>query len=124
MIGPLAIVARQAEVVQLILKHLQIRCFSANNNNPEKNLKRKLLELLSETTKVKFTNGTKDDYDRNDCTLDGINSVHLAARFHAKSLLVIMRFLKDLDLLSYIKGPIIYFIEGRSPSRHKQSFFI
>ena len=124
MIGPLAIVARQAEVVQLILKHLQIRCFSANNNNPEKNLKRKLLELLSETTKVKFTNGTKDDYDRNDCTLDGINSVHLAARFHAKSLLVIMRFLKDLDLLSCIKGPIIYFIEGRSPSRHKQSFFI
>ena len=100
----LAIVARQAEVVQLILKHLQIRCFSANNNNnPEKNLKKKLLKLLSETTKVKFTNGTKDDYDRNDCTLDGINSVHLAARFHAKSLLVIMRFLKDFDLLSCIK---------------------
>ena len=102
MIGPLAIVARQAEVVQLILKHLQIRCF--NNTNPEnKNPKKSLLQLLSKTTKVKFTNGTKDDYDRNDCTLDGINSVHLAARFHAKSLLVIMRFLKDLNLLSYIK---------------------
>ena len=102
----LAIVARQAEVVQLILKHLQIRCFllpANNNDNPEKNLKKKLLKLLSETTKVKFTNGTKDDYDRNDCTLDGINSVHLAARFHAKSLLVIMRFLKDFDLLSCIK---------------------
>ena len=29
-----------------------------------------------------------------------------------------------MSFLKFIQGPMIYFFDGRSPSRHKQSFFI
>ena len=62
-----------------------------------------LKKLLSDTTSVKFGSGTPDEYDPDDCTLDGINAIHLAARFHAKSLLVIVNFLRQNKFLESFK---------------------
>ena len=60
-------------------------------------------QILSDTTKVKLGSGTPDEYNHNDCTLNGINAIHMAARFHAKSLLVIVRFLQEYDFLESMK---------------------
>ena len=35
--------------------------------------------------------------------MDGINAIHLAAMFHAKSLMIIIRFLRSLELLESMK---------------------
>ena len=66
-------------------------------------LRESIEKLLGTVTEVKFTRGHPDAYFEDDRTLDGINSIHLAGRFHAESLFVIMRFLRDEKMMYCIK---------------------
>ena len=43
------------------------------------------------------------DYFFSDQSMDGINAIHLAAMFHAKSLMIIIRLLRSLELLEPMK---------------------
>ena len=60
-------------------------------------------KLLATVTEVNFARGHPDNYFEDDRTLDGINSIHLAGRFHAESLFAIMKFLRDQNLTELIR---------------------
>ena len=89
----LAIIAQKADIVYIMLQSMV-----QFTNFPLESIKR----LLQKKTKMDFTKGDPDTYVLDDRTLDQINSFHLAARFHAQSLLVIVRFLRDHDMLEHI----------------------
>ena len=79
----LAIISQNAEVVIVMLE----------------NAKKTLRKTLGMKTKVIFATGDSTDYNKDDKTMDGINSFHLAGRFHAHSLALILSFLRDTNQL-------------------------
>ena len=83
------------------------------SNSPLDSFKR----LLQKKTKMDFTKGTPDTYVLDDRTLDQINAFHLAARYHAQSLLVIIRFLRDHDIL---EGSVVTVVEFHRVGREIQ----
>ena len=103
----LAIIAQKADIVLLMLQSIV-----QSSNSPLDYIKR----LLQKQTKVDFTKGTPDTYILDDRTLDQINAIHLAARYHAQSLLVIIRFLRDHDMLEVRVMPVveIHFEAGKN----------
>ena len=62
-----------------------------------------LTNLLSMKTEVEFAKGFPDTYCSDDRSLDGINAFHLAARFHGQSFLIIIRFLRDNNILETLQ---------------------
>jgi hypothetical protein len=59
-------------------------------------------KLLAMKTEVTFARGSPFDYIFEDMNLDGVNAFHLAARFHAQSLLTIVKFLRQNDILEHV----------------------
>ena len=57
-----------------------------------------LLHSISMITIIEFI-GTIKDYYKDDVSLDGVNAIHLATRFHAKSLLLIIQYLLKNNLM-------------------------
>ena len=105
----LAIIAQQAEVVYVMLEAtLQFA------NSPAEAFK-KLLEMK---TKINFARGSPETYFKDDRTLDEINSFHLAARIHPQSLLIIVRFLRDKDMLE----PVLPLLQVCDPHMGKTPF--
>ena len=90
----LAIIAQQPEIVHLIMK--SVIQFS---NTPVESI----MKLLQKKTKIFFAKDQSPEiYFKDDRSLDGNNSFHLAARFHGKSLLTIVKFLRNEDLLDSV----------------------
>ena len=89
----LAILAQQAKVVLVMLEGLlkytktPIETFA---------------KLLAMKTEVSFARGSPFSYVFEDMNLDGVKSFHLAARFHAQSLLTIVKFLRNNDILEHV----------------------
>ena len=79
----LAIISQQTNVVSVMLQFAR----------------RTIKTTLDTKTKVFFATNDPSDYHKEDKTMDGINAFHLAGRFHAHSLLVILTFLRDAKLL-------------------------
>ena len=94
----LAIISQQWAVVQVMLER------SSN-----------LKSTLGAKTKVTFATGDPLDYTKEDRTMDGINAFHLAGRFHAHSLALILRFLRDIKLLDEAKE----LLEAKDPHMGK-----
>ena len=59
-------------------------------------------KLLAMKTEVSFARGSPFSYVFEDMNLDGVNAFHLAARFHAQSLITIVKFLRDNDILEHV----------------------
>ena len=85
----LAILAKQADVVQAMMKYV------FDSVDPEELVRK----ILSKKTKVDFTSGTPEEYFEEDANLDGINAIHLAGRYHTQSLLLIVQALHENDFL-------------------------
>ena len=101
------------------------------SNTPVESIKK----LLGKKTKIIFAKSqSPDNYFKDDRTLDGINSFHLAARFHAQSLLAIVKFLRDHEILDSIidlfnardphMGKTPLHMAARSPSSLPLSIFL
>ena len=101
----LAIIAQQADIIECMLNY--ILEFS---EKPVEDTK----AILAKKTKVAFAKEATL-YFKDDKTMDGINAFHLAGRFHAQSLLVMMRFLRDNDLLE----PVTPLLEDTDPHMGK-----
>ena len=95
----LAIISQQSAVVQVMLEQ-------------SKSL---LKSTLGTKTKVVFATADPLDYSKEDRTMDGINAFHLAGRFHAHSLALILRFLRDIKLLDEVKD----LLEAKDPHMGK-----
>ena len=80
----LAIISQQSNVVTVMLQFAR----------------KTIKTTLDIRTKVFFATNDPSDYHKEDKTMDGINAFHLAGRFHAHSLLVILTFLRDIKLLA------------------------
>ena len=80
----LAIISQQTNVVTVMLQFAR----------------KTIKTTLDMKTKVFFATNDPSDYHKEDKTMDGINAFHLAGRFHAHSLLVILTFLRDIKLLA------------------------
>ena len=96
----LAIITGQAEILEKFLE-------KASTPN-------EIRTLLSHETSVKF--GSEHEYDPDDSTLHGINAIHLASRFHAKSLFEIVTFLNKKDLTNDFKD----LFEAPDPEKGKK----
>ena len=96
----LAIIAQQSDIVEVMLESV------LNSEKPAEDVK----SLLAKKTKISFTKDISLYY-KDDKVLDGINAFHLAGRFHAQSLLVIVRILRDNDLLE----PVLFLLEETDP---------
>ena len=83
----LAIISQQTNVVTLMLNFAR----------------RSIRTTLEKKTKVFFATNDPSDYHDEDKTMDRINAFHLAGRFHAHSLLVILTFLRDAKILEMMK---------------------
>ena len=90
----LAIISQQPSVVQVMLER-------------SKSIK----IALGMKTKVIFATSDPLDYSKEDRTMDGINAFHLAGRFHAHSLALILRFLRDIKMLDETKD----LLEAKDP---------
>ena len=88
----LAILARQAEIIQTMLEFILLIGDYEDDLDQEK----MILKLFSQTTKVEFLNGEPETYFKDDQIMDGINSIHLAARYHAQSLLLMVQLVYDV----------------------------
>ena len=95
----LAIIAKQANIVKAILQFI-MNCVCPNDEIGQMKI---LKKILSDTTKITFSNGISDEYLNDDCILDGINAIHLAARFHVQSLFEIVNLLRGNDVLHILK---------------------
>ena len=74
-------------------------------------------KLLATKTEVTFARGSPFSYIFEDMNLDGVNAFHLAARFHAQSLLTIVKFLRQNDILEHV-SPLLLVSEphlGKTP---------
>ena len=113
----LAIISKQEMVVQAILEHVYL-----SDDNGEHALK----TLLEVKTQVQFPRDSPNIYEEDDRMLDGMNTFHLAAKFHPQSLQTIISFLQNEDaseiitLLTQGKDPHIQntplHIAANSPS--------
>ena len=102
----LAIIAQHADIAYVMLEAtLQY------SRTPVESFKK----LLGMKTKINFARGPPETYIIDDRILDGINSFHLAARFHSQSLLTILRFLRDNDMLE----PVLPLLEVCDPHMGK-----
>ena len=80
-----AIISRRVEIVQLFLeKILEIR-----HEKPEL-----LRQVLEYRVKVDYNNHPMNLFDKDDRSLDGMNAIHLAARFDHFSMIEIIRAIK------------------------------
>ena len=98
----LAIIAKQANIVKAILQFI-MNCVCPNDEIEQMEI---LKTILSDTTKIAFSNDISDEYLNDDCNLDGINAIHLAARFHTQSLFEIVNLLRENDLLHILKDVV------------------
>ena len=73
-----------------------------------------IIKLLSAKTEVRFAKGPPETYFIDDRSLDGINAFHLASRFHGQSLFVIVKFLREENLLESLLTEIQTCVE-RTP---------
>ena len=80
-----AILSHQTSMVQMMLE------FASKT-------KTFLKRMIAMTTKVEFC-GKKEDYYKDDISLDGINAIHLATKFHVKSLFLIIQCLLENNLM-------------------------
>ena len=94
-----AILARQAEVVSLMLE----RIVNSEDSNELSKLIDQMRGLLRMPTKVTFNKGDPKDYLKDDKIMDGINAIHLAARYHAQSLLLIVQNLYNMEIFESLK---------------------
>ena len=94
-----AILARQAEVVSLMLETI------VDSENPKELIRliEQMRELLRKQTKVNFNKGDPKEYFKDDRIMDGINAIHLAARYHTQSLLLIVQVLHDTEIFESLK---------------------
>lgn len=87
----LAILAQQTKIVQCILEMV------LNHSSIET-----IRKLLGAKTVVSFALDDPKQYLSEDASMDGNNAFHLAARFHCMSLLVMIRSLRDHDILDRV----------------------
>ena len=86
----LAILAKQNKIVKILLNHAWRR-----NNISGDNAKK----MLTLRTEISFPQNNPQIFHEDDRMLDGMNPLHVAAKYHSKSLYTIIQFLIQEDLI-------------------------
>ena len=86
----LAILAKQNQIVKILLNHAsKTSKFSGDNTK----------KMLTHRTEICFPQGHPQIFHEDDRMLDGMNPLHVAAKYHSKSLYTIIQFLIQEDLI-------------------------
>ena len=89
----LAILAKQDEIVRTILNHV----VNTSNNHTEA-----VKNALAVRTEIQFPGESPEMFSETDRMLDGMNSIHIATKYHAQSLHAIIQLLIQEDLIDKI----------------------
>ena len=93
----LAIVAQQGVVLETILQHMVNCCETEDSIDL-------LKKQLGHKAKIDFPkSATKQIYDKDDRSLDGMNAFHLAAKYYPESLEIMFKVLNDAKYYSILE---------------------